>query len=121
MVRLLLDSRPERFPRVGDRPAGAEMGEDLATLVLSLATGDLGCSVRRGVDDETLDGLRIARSMGVAALRTKLAGLTKSWPGVPDLARLAKKRGSTFSKSSVSSSSALRLPAGVAGEAAGLD
>lgn len=115
-VRRRLDKIPARLPRVGERPAGAEMGDDLGMWVLSLATGDLGCRVRRGVEEaEVLVGL-VRRASGTvvpALVRTKAEGLIKSLEGVPEepLARLAKSSGSRFSESSVSISSALRLPA----------
>ncbi len=103
------------MPRVGDRPAGAEMGDDLA-IVLSFVNGDFAWRVRRGVD-EGLTGLEQDSARGVeAALRTKLEGLR---PLAGDekrepLERLAKVMGSTFSKLSMSTRSALRLP--LAGE-----
>lgn len=106
---------PERLLRVGDRPAGAESGEDRATLVLILATGDLGFKiVREGV--AALGGLATVtgKSFVLADLvRMKVGGfmneslvVTLSAP----LARLENKIGSTFSESSNSvTSDAFRL------------
>lgn len=112
---------PERFPRVGDRPAGAELGAALPNVVLSLEMGDLGCRVRREAREDLglASGRDSERDRGVLAaekllvLRTKEEeGFSRSWlaPEEP-LERLAKRRGSTFSESSTSRSSALRLPA----------
>lgn len=92
------------------------MGEDLVTLVLSLLIGDLGCKVRLGAV-EAFMGLTNARTLAlgvmVALVRTNDEGfLNMSLVGVPEAApfgRLAEREGSTFSKSSMSSSSALRL------------
>lgn len=122
-VRRRLERRPARFPLVGERPAGTEKGDDLTTPVFSLAAGDLGCSVRRGVE-EGLMGLMMVLVSGVgvaAVVRTKLAGLTKSLVKSPPdeaLERLEKAAGSTFSES-ISKNSAFRFPMGVpeAGEA----
>jgi hypothetical protein len=107
-----LERRPERLLRVGERPARAETGDDLAA-VLSLVIGDFGCKVRRGVE-EGLTGLDRDSGMAVVevVLRTKLegfrplAGDEKREP----LERLEKLTGSTFSKLLMSSKSALRLP-----------
>ena len=122
-MRRRLVRMPGRLPRVGERPAGAEMGDDLVMLVLSLAAGDLGCKVRRGVE-VALMGLDRALVLALVVtpatlVRTKDEGFfRKSLDGVAalePLLRLAKRRGSTFSESSVSRSSALRLPAALEG------
>lgn len=113
---------PERLPRVGERPAGAETGDDLVMAVLRRAAGDLGWRVRLGVELCLSGSLAevdadAAGVEGAAALvRTKEeAGLSRaSLRGeavVVPLERLAKRTGSTFSESSSTSrSSALRLP-----------
>jgi hypothetical protein len=63
-----------------------------------------------GRDSERDRGVLAAEKLLV--LRTKEEGFRRSWlaPDEP-LERLAKRRGSTFSESSTSRSSALRLPA----------
>lgn len=120
-MRRRLERMPARLPRVGERPAGAERGEDLAMEVLSLATGDLGWRMARDLGEPIgLEGDSAAA--GAALVRTKDDGLKKSLEGkesaVP-LERLEKKTGSTFSKLSTSTmSAAFRLP--VDGERAGL-
>jgi hypothetical protein len=69
---------PERLPRVGDRPAGAETAEDRAMLVLSLATGDLGFKIDRGRGIVALGGLKTGKSLVLADLvKTKFEGLMK--------------------------------------------
>lgn len=68
-MRRRLERRPERLPRVGERPAGAETGDDLAA-VFSFARGDFACRVRRGVV-AGLTGLEQDSASGVdAVLRT---------------------------------------------------
>lgn len=76
-VRLRLERIPGRFPLVGERPAGADRGDDLEMLVLSLAAGDLGWMVRRGVAVAVRDGVEVdaASGLGEAVLSTKLEGL----------------------------------------------
>lgn len=71
-VRLRLERMPERFPLVGERPAGADMGDDLEMAVLSLVAGDLGWRVRRGVAVAVIDGVKAEKGAGLgeAALRT---------------------------------------------------
>lgn len=118
-------------PRVGERPAGAERGDDLAREVLILAAGDLGCRKVRGRWDG-LAGLRTSRGdcavtgnegVEAALVKTKGDDLTKSLTGkkllsTPPFDRLEKRVGSTFSKSSPSTASAaLRLPEEWAGTA----
>ena len=109
---------PERFALVGERPAGAVRGDDLEMAVLSLAAGDLGWRVRRGVAVAARDGVGVEEESGLgeAVLRIKLEGLkmtslTEPVEHLAALERFAENRGSTFSASSVSMSSALRLPA----------
>ena len=106
---------PERFPRVGDRPAGAESG-GRGTDVLSLETGDLefraGRARGRGVLEVDL-GLE-RKSEGLRASLVKLgkgSELLAKLKASEPLARLAKSEGSTFSQSSSTSSEALRLDA----------
>jgi hypothetical protein len=74
-VRRRLDKIPERLPRVGERPAGAERGDDLEMVVLSLAAGDLGWMVRRGVEEEGISRDDVSCLGAGVALRTKLVGL----------------------------------------------
>ena len=111
------------LPRVGDRPAGAVRGDDLATLVLSLAAGDLGFRIDRGRGEEALTGLvteasasLLGNAVGVeeALVRTKWEGLKRSLVRLSDpLDLLEKKMGSTFSESSrPATSEALRLEEG---------
>lgn len=62
-VRRRLRMPMRLFPRVGDRPAGAERGELRATFVLSFAAGDLGFSMERGrAVEEYLSGLETERA-----------------------------------------------------------
>lgn len=96
---------PERLPRVGDRPAGAERGEDRAMLVLSLAAGDLGFNRLRGRGAAALGALATGKSLVLADLvRKKVEGLMKEpFEGKKlsaPLARLVNSTGSTFSESS---------------------
>lgn len=101
------------MPRVGERPAGAESGDDLTMPALILAAGDLGCSRLRGrgrVGFELVNAGLSAR--GAAFFRIKEDGLRESLEGKKlsrPLDRLENTDGSTFSKSSVSTSEALRL------------
>lgn len=108
------------MPRVGERPAGAEAADDLVMPVLSLAAGALDWRARREAGVGFL-GLRKRRELeagaedGVVVLSTYAEGLMKSLVrslAVSPLERFAKKMGSTFSESSVSIDSALRLPLG---------
>lgn len=118
MVRRRVERIPDRLPRVGERPAGAEMGEDLAAAVLSLAMGDLGCRMRRGLV-LALTGLTRARTValggGVAAtalVKTNEETLfSTSWDETPEsfARRLTEETGSTFSQSSGARISAFRL------------
>ena len=91
---------PVRLPRVGERPAGAERG----TEVVSLVRGDLALAVGRG------------RGRGVLAVdlglrkREGLKGSLEKAKGSVPLGRL-ERRGSRFSASSSTSSEALRLVA----------
>lgn len=123
-VRLRLDRMPTRLlPRVGERPAGAVRGDDLATLVFNLAAGDLGLRIERGRGDEALTGLMTEDRASLldnddvetedALVSTKLDGLKKSLVRLSDpFDRLEKKMGSTFSESSrPATSEALRLEA----------
>ena len=121
MVRRRLLEMPERLLRVGERPAGAERGEDLATDVLILPMGDLAWRMVRergevGRDREGLVGARRAAGL-VVRLKTGAfkMSLEKKLSSAP-LDLLAKMEGSTFSKSSSVSSEAFLLLAG--GEAA---
>lgn len=110
-------------PRVGDRPAGAVRGDGADCWVMRvlrlLKRADLGWRMVRGLEavvEGSEENLGVASLViGVAALvRMKLPdGLKKSLvksllPSAP-LGRLEKRVGSTFSKSSVSTSEALRL------------
>lgn len=121
-VRRRFERIPEHLPRVGERPAGTESGKDFLKLVLSLAEGDFGWRVLRGVEAGLTGLVRERASAGtvMALVRTKLAGLTKSAANglaVDVLDRLAKRDGSTFSESWKSVDSTFRLPTGVEGEA----
>lgn len=49
-MRRRLERMPERLVRVGERAAGADSGDDLMASMRSLAAGDVGCRVRRGVE-----------------------------------------------------------------------
>jgi hypothetical protein len=106
------------------------MGEDLAIPVLSLAVGPLAWRMRRGVElalaglprerrsgrGVTTAGVELEERVGAgdcALVKRKAEGLKMSLEGVDRLVpleRLAKSRGSTFSESSTSRSSALRFP-----------
>lgn len=110
---------PERLPRVGERPAGAERGVDLAMPVLILVVEDLGLRCARGRGVATVLGvLPYETSPVVADLVRMNDGLTKEsfekeLLSVP-LGRLEKSNGSTFSKSSASKiSDAFRFPGDV--------
>jgi hypothetical protein len=104
-------------PRVGERPAGADSGEDLARAVLSLAAGDLGWRKLRGLGHVILDlseppaeaSLFWKLGTEAAFVRINEEGFKKSLEGenksMAPLDRLEKSRGSTFSKSSVSMAS----------------
>lgn len=81
--------------------------------------GDLGCSVRRIADvdlvglankDRSEKGVIVAGLIALVA-RKKLVGLRMSLQAAPELLleRLAKRAGSTFSKSSLCRSSDFRL------------
>ena len=115
--RRVLERIPERLLRVGERPAGAERGEDLEMEVLILLMGDLGWRMVRvrgeaGRDRVGLVGARRAVGLLVmlktGALRTSLE--KKLSPAPLDL--LAKMDGSTFSKSSSFKSAAFLLAEG---------
>lgn len=108
-VRRRDDERiPDRLPRVGERPAGADKGVDLAIPVLILV-GDLGFRYDRGRGVVALGALLSETLLVLANLvRMNEAGLMKeSLDGKKlllsaPLDRLEKMRGSMFSESSVS-------------------
>jgi hypothetical protein len=121
-------------PRVGERPAGAERGDDLAMVVLILAAGAPEVLAERKDDRgrwEGRTGLRMSRGdctvvkdgTDAALVRVKGDGLAKSLMGkkvvsTPPFDRLENRVGSTFSKSSPSTASeALRLPEALEGRA----
>lgn len=66
------------LPRVGDRPAGADLGvlEPRGTLLTSFLVGDLGFRMERGRESPSL----LPRTVGVEAdlVRMKECGLKKS-------------------------------------------
>jgi hypothetical protein len=105
---------PTRF-RVGERPAGAERGEDFETEVLSFGSGERAVRMGRGDvavfrEDKSLVG------DGGALVRKKLTGLTTDSLLLPSghLERLGERKmtGSTFSAlSSSSKDAALRFTA----------
>lgn len=108
------------LPRVGERPAGADMGA-LDRLLLSFLAGDLGFNMERGCGETALTGLygeRPSLLLGMVEVeddlvRKKVGALKKSLlrPSELDLERLNRMAGSTFSKSWTSrSSAAFRLP-----------
>jgi hypothetical protein len=79
------------LPRVGERPAGADLGvlEPLDTLLLSFLTGDMGFKMDRGREGASLIGLLKSETEGPSLLlettgveldfvRTKGDGLKKS-------------------------------------------
>lgn len=123
-VRWRLRMPTRLLPRVGERPAGADIGvADLESLLLSFFAGDLGFRMDRGRDGAARTGLlyvelqrpSLLETAGVEddLVRTKVGALKKSLSRRSELAleRFEKSRaGSTFSKSSTSSrSTALRL------------
>ena len=70
---------PDRLPRVGERPAGADRGLDLAMLVLILAADDLGFRWDRDRGVEAALGVLFSEILPVVAdlVRKKDDGLTK--------------------------------------------
>lgn len=111
------------FPRVGERPAGADMGviDALDRLLAIFRVGDFGFRMDRGREEAALIRLYGERPSLLANVgtevdlaRKKVGGLKKLllWPSGLDLARLDRSRaGSRFSKSLASKkSAALRLP-----------
>lgn len=111
-------------PRVGDRPAGADMGVLDRVLLMSFLAGDFGFRMDRGRGEAALRGLLymevverpslLLEKVGLEddLVRTKVEGLKKPLPKLSglDLARLKSATGSTFSKSFTSRSSvAFRL------------
>lgn len=112
------------LPRVGERPAGADMGllEVLAKLLATFLTGDLAFRMVRG-RDMAADLLKLVEAApsfpasdgaDVDFVRTSADGLKKSLPRPSELtlARLERSRaGSTFSRSlTLKKSVTLRLP-----------
>lgn len=122
-VRRRLRMPTRLFPRGGERPAGADMGElDVLDRLLAIfRAGDFGFKMDRGRGEAALTGLyemtpslpaRVGTELDL--VRRKVGDLKKSLlkPSGFDLARLDRsKAGSTFSKSLASKKSAtLRLP-----------
>ena len=71
-LALRRERMPERLPRVGERPAGAESGARGTEEVLSLEMGDLGFRVARGRGRGVLEA---DLGAGAAALVRKSEGL----------------------------------------------
>lgn len=84
-VRWREERIPDLLPRVGDRPAGAERGVDLAELMFSFETGDLGLSKDRARGAAALGGLRIETSLALADFVRINDGLTKESLGAKTL------------------------------------
>lgn len=106
---------PTRF-RVGERPAGAERGEDFETDVLSFGSGDRAVRIGRRGDVAVFREEKSLVGDGGALVRKKLTGLTTDSLLLPSghLERLGERKmtGSTFSASSSSSKdAALRFTA----------
>ena len=66
-MRRRLERMPLRLPRVGERPAGAERGDDFAIDVLSLDDGDLAWRTARRGEVMALRGAVRASLTGVGA------------------------------------------------------
>lgn len=107
------ERRPVRLPRVGDRPAGADSGEDLTIPVFNLEAGDLGFRTLRGRGAATL-GVLVILLVEDDLVSRKVEGLTKSLVAKEvseePLTRFEKMIGSTFSASLSSGSEDFRFP-----------
>jgi hypothetical protein len=107
VVRRRLDSIFDRFPWVGDRPAGGGQDLGVAFSELGLLKHDFALRMRRGVE-AALTGAEDRAGVLTLGVRKKLEGLRASLELTP-LERLEKSSGSTFSQLSISRNSALRF------------